>query len=466
VRKQILRILLILSDYTPTKFPKQLETMGKASTLPKTVKDRPPKRRASSIANNSISPIANQQKKIKSTLGRQPVKPNMSKPNLANSPNITQQSGSDISNVDPTQNSQQQQQQHPVNVTSSAKPVFVQSEFLVVRNLLNNMTFASKPLMKLTVTKSVQVQCASADDKKKLIAKLVEQKFRYHTFTEPSEKPSIVALKNFFYTSCDELLKTLKEEKIPATKVTFLRDNEERPIYLVHFEKNSINIQQLAHQHKAVDCVIVKWENLDSNRKRPTQCHKCQLYGHSAQNCGYNFRCVKCDKQHEPGQCERKTRDGNPTCVGCGGPHAANSRQCPEYSKYINRMDRSRKPKQVRFTSAPAPWSQHQQPPTREFFPPLVVQHESDDEDQMEQSSVSSNPNPMLSNNARQSRSKTNKAPTAAPFAQAQAKFLQIPGITHTLYLFNQMVDELSKTSDDGTRIAIMLKYTTNPNDP
>ena len=51
---------------------------------------------------------------------------------------------------------------------------------------------------------------------------------------------------------------------------------------------------------------VVSWERLA--KKEPTMCLRCQRFGHSAINCNLDFRCVKCEEKHEPGDCTLITR--------------------------------------------------------------------------------------------------------------------------------------------------------------
>lgn len=70
-------------------------------------------------------------------------------------------------------------------------------------------------------------------------------------------------------------------------------------------------------------------------KDQPTQCHKCQRYGHSQSGCRNPKRCVKC-----AGTCENtrvcvlgQGRIESPKCALCSGPHTANYRGCPKYPK-------------------------------------------------------------------------------------------------------------------------------------
>lgn len=88
---------------------------------------------------------------------------------------------------------------------------------------------------------------------------------------------------------------------------------------------------------KAVLSQIVTWEK-PKRKEKELQCHRCQKWGHIAKNCSSEFKCVKCDKTHVPGECQRLSSDETaPHCVNCGeAGHPANWRGCPSYKKFVN----------------------------------------------------------------------------------------------------------------------------------
>lgn len=69
------------------------------------------------------------------------------------------------------------------------------------------------------------------------------------------------------------------------------------------------------------------------------QCFKCQRYGHISKYCKRDYRCVKCDSKHNPGQCglsndENSLEKSDVFCVGCAqSRHPASYRGCPKYKE-------------------------------------------------------------------------------------------------------------------------------------
>ncbi|KAG5868862.1 hypothetical protein JTB14_011690 [Gonioctena quinquepunctata] len=57
------------------------------------------------------------------------------------------------------------------------------------------------------------------------------------------------------------------------------------------------------------------------------QCHRCQRFGHSQNNCFANPSCVKCGGKHSSTECKKPTTTP-PKCANCQGGHTASYRGC------------------------------------------------------------------------------------------------------------------------------------------
>lgn len=350
-------------------------------------------------------------------------------------------------------------QQDPVNLTKKVKPIFMETNCNVVLRLVNDTLVSKKPMIRIIRSNKMQIQCSTAADKKVFIAKLEQQKHKFYTFTEPEDKSSIFILKGHHEIANDELCSAMQAEGIPAQKVTLLSENQGRPIFLVHFKRGEMNIAQLSHQHKSIGQLLIKWELLDKNRKRPTQCHNCQEWGHSARNCGRSYRCIKCTDGHGPGLCQRTIRDGNPTCCNCKQAHPANSRQCQAFLDYQQRTARHQVKQPAVFTSTPAPWNNAKE------FPSLPSQQHQ----QFENHKVSFIPSPISSSvrpSSRAAKASQAQAPQANNFNDLQSKFASIKHIDITLKLFNELIEKLEATTDHGKRMLTMMQYCAPQNAP
>lgn len=66
------------------------------------------------------------------------------------------------------------------------------------------------------------------------------------------------------------------------------------------------------------------------------QCKNCQRFSHGTRMCHYNYRCVKCNGQHDVGKCPRNENDNLPlVCVNCGGNHSANNLKECQFAKKL-----------------------------------------------------------------------------------------------------------------------------------
>ena len=204
----------------------------------------------------------------------------------------------------------------------------------------------------------------------------------------------------------------------------------------------------LNQSHKHIDGIVVRWDLLRKSNKKITQCYQCQSWGHSAYNCGYNSRCVKCSQSHPKGSCPRTSRsEGNPTCCNCGGPHASNHRGCPTYKEHLEKVKaRSKKPSSAVIHRVPVRLGSSSE------FPHLGSQKSS--------VSTPSSASQAVSFAQVLSESNSHNSNIFTKLNQAQAKLNSLPNINETIEVFVRMVDELSACNDQKGQLLILLKYT------
>ncbi|KAG5673598.1 hypothetical protein PVAND_003630 [Polypedilum vanderplanki] len=223
------------------------------------------------------------------------------------------------------------------------KPIFVQGNLVTVRNIISNIVLKIKPTLKCA-GKAVQINCSNSADKNTIITKLRSQQIQFHTFTEIVEKKQIIVLKGFYSDSIENIKDILNQAGLTVSSIRAIVKNDDSAIYAIQFAQ-SISLKSLNHNHRVIDSVVVRWEPLDRSKKRPTQCYRCQQFGHASVNCGYQVRCVKCLESHEPGACKRTSREGTAKCVNCDGDHAANYKGCQAFKKYQEKLEANAKPK-------------------------------------------------------------------------------------------------------------------------
>jgi hypothetical protein len=348
------------------------------------------------------------------------------------------------------------------NIRVKQKPITINNSTVeAIKVLLSQLKLNSIVHHKILSEGNIQIIPWNYEDKINIIDKLKSMNLKYFTYSEYSERQLIFVLKRHFFVSTTDMLALLKLQGIPATKVSFLNSNEKMPSYLVNFEKNSINFFTLTNTFNIIDGLVIKWEKLNKQKKKITQCHKCQTYGHSATNCGRDYRCVKCLDNHLPGQCQRKTRDGAPKCVNCHMDHAANSKNCKFFVTYKEKIEKSKKINHLAMNNVNSPSLVKQKTATNNLamnninFPSLLNQK-------------------TAINNVRTNKQQTgvnapaqqDDVPTPSgqqsifdDFADVQSEFASISGIENTLANFKKFTSLLKATTNEKQRFAIIIQY-------
>lgn len=170
------------------------------------------------------------------------------------------------------------------------------------------------------------------------MALLRGKKINSYSFTPKELKQVSMVLRE---SSIDEIKERLDEqvpgvvEKVSKFSTPHSIKNEyETGLFLIILYPGR-NINDIKHI-KSEASQIISWEK-HKNKQKEIQCRRCQHWGHIAKNCNAAFNCVKCDQDHEPGNCLRNNQDvTQPACVNYGEVgHPANWRGCSTYKKYI-----------------------------------------------------------------------------------------------------------------------------------
>ncbi|KAG5674192.1 hypothetical protein PVAND_004174 [Polypedilum vanderplanki] len=172
--------------------------------------------------------------------------------------------------------------------TSKIKPIIVDSGIAAIRNFIQNLKLKKKPMLRIS-GKKTQIFCETIESKKIILDKLKIQQYRFHTFTEESEKSKIFLLKGFYLEKVENVKNYLVNAGLKVKSVKIFINHEDSPIIGVQIEEKT-SINALNHCYKNIDSIFVRWEVLDRSKKKLTQCYNCQQWGHSSNNCGYKSR--------------------------------------------------------------------------------------------------------------------------------------------------------------------------------
>lgn len=186
-----------------------------------------------------------------------------------------------------------------------------------------------------------------------LKSKLRELKVEFFTYEVPEDKPVKLVLSGLPLVDTSKLETCLKDKGVSGIqeiKVMTVRKFkfETEHLYLIHFAKSEFDMTYI-RQIKSLENLIVHWDYYNK-RMGPTQCRRCQMFGHGTKNCNIEPRCVVCGDKHDTKQCPHPKPDfknGQPTpdyvrCINCNESHQANYQGCKKLKEYIeikNRMN-------------------------------------------------------------------------------------------------------------------------------
>lgn len=180
-----------------------------------------------------------------------------------------------------------------------------------------------------TIAEGVKLHPDSPQDYNKILKLLDTEKIPYHSFRFPDEKELHVVLRGVLEEwNTDKIKQDLVDLNFTPSRVIrwFRKDGSPMPLVLVFLPKTQKNIFEL----KILDFMSIKVE-AQRSEKTVSQCHRCQLFGHSQFRCTAPIKCLKCAKSHFSSDCTLVKDMDVPTCANCGGPHTSNSVNCPKH---------------------------------------------------------------------------------------------------------------------------------------
>lgn len=202
--------------------------------------------------------------------------------------------------------------------------------------------------------RAIHVFCESADDFKKVRAKLSEVTAQYYTHELEEDRSYKVVLKGLHQMDTKELKNILQNLKLEVVDVRPINPKNPRRnndvVYVIGLKRGSIKFKDLL-AHKTVYHTVVQWDHYKP-RGGVVQCTKCQRPGHGAKNCNMPPRCCVCGENHETNSCN-KTKSQLPgtstsqngktvelktpaKCCNCGeAGHFASDPNCKRRKQYI-----------------------------------------------------------------------------------------------------------------------------------
>ncbi|GFT68089.1 nucleic-acid-binding protein from transposon X-element [Trichonephila clavipes] len=158
-------------------------------------------------------------------------------------------------------------------------------------------------------------------------------KYQFFTIKPKHERPIKVVVKGLpKNTETRDIHQNLIELGFTVDKVTQLVGKitkQPLPVFLINLPRNIHNLKIF---HLTLLCYLtVRVEGYDG--KGVTQCYSCNKFHHTAENCHFTPRCLKCGEAHQTRECAIKKLE-NTYCINCHVyGHMANYSRCPLYPK-------------------------------------------------------------------------------------------------------------------------------------
>lgn len=223
--------------------------------------------------------------------------------------------------------------------------------------LLESSINQSKFSFKIVNKNQLRISFSSIEDYKNALNILRSKNLIGHTFTPREEKCFRIVIKKLHFTTpheaiCKEIQATGNQVRGEIINARHGPEKKPTSTFFVNLEPH-INNQRV----KEIKYIFHQAVEIEDPKKAKTvvQCHRCQQYGHSKNNCMRPFRCVKCGDSHKTTLCPKKDRSTPAKCALCSGEHPASYKGCSVYKEIHSRKYGRSAPKKPTLSAEPAP---------------------------------------------------------------------------------------------------------------
>lgn len=227
---------------------------------------------------------------------------------------------------------------------------------LIVKEKMNNLY---KIMRELKITKfntkmqsvGIKVYCYQNDDVSKLKQHLIEKAINFYTFNESQNKPMKIVLSGLPIMPISEVIDGIKDEGVSSDIIKEVKllnikkpRYDDQAVYLVYLVRGSIKLSEL-RKIKYILHAVVQWNYHINRRKGPTQCRKCQMYGHGTTHCFMDKKCAHCSGDHDVTCCPKLHADADNKdfkCANCSEAHSSSNINCSKRIEYIKIIETNR----------------------------------------------------------------------------------------------------------------------------
>lgn len=238
-----------------------------------------------------------------------------------------------------SENPQEQEIFEEVPRKPQIQPIFVTNitNFKAFQNDVNQMGFKEKYLVKV-LSNQIKILPDDIPTYREMISYFKSKNVSYYTHRLKQERSFRVVLKNVHHTTPHEDiiedLAALGYVVENVSNIKHARTKEPLSMFFIDLKNDPHNKD--IYSVTKMGNKIVSFEPPNKRREIP-QCKRCQRFGHTQNNCGRSFRCVKCPDNHSTIACPKKNRETPAICTNCGEHHPANYKGCQVYRQLLEK---------------------------------------------------------------------------------------------------------------------------------
>lgn len=221
-----------------------------------------------------------------------------------------------------------------------------------INELIRKCPISDDKVRRKLTQHGVKLYVDTVDEFKTLRDFLNKSNTIYYTYTLDEEKRTKIVLYGLPSMDEREIALELSKYEVKPVEVRKFKIKksryQEHTNYLLYFAKNdNIRVATL-REIRALFHYVVSWEYYRSTKRGPTQCRRCQAFGHSHNNCKLQQKCMKCSENHETDKCPytretivngQKTfrcQEDKLLCANCGEKHTALFKDCKSRLSYVD----------------------------------------------------------------------------------------------------------------------------------
>ena len=252
-------------------------------------------------------------------------------------------------------------------------PIIIQNlEIISLKEILKSFSHYNDTTFKHTTNGTkLFVQCT--EQYKLLKSFCIENQLKFHSHLLKEEQKIKIVIHGLHEMEINDLKDELELKEVFPCDIKKLQIFKPRfdkqCIYMLYFMKSDgIKISNL-RTIRSLCHMMVKWDFYHPRKTGPTQCNNCMQFGHGAESCFLDPKCIRCGDNHKSSSCsllsdpsDIKSRipEDKVKCANCGEKHTANFNKCKKRVEYIQFKNSIRtkntnisKPNNYKFQTAP-----------------------------------------------------------------------------------------------------------------